>query len=52
VARTVSRMIPGAYPFTYPSNLDAVAMRQGGILETYLSSVLADAQNDMVEVVI
>lgn len=45
LGKAITRMIPGAYAFTYPTDFDAVTMRSEGVLETYLSAALADAQS-------
>lgn len=46
LGKAIARMIPGAYAFTYPDGQDAKTMAADGILDTYLSAVLADAQGD------
>lgn len=45
LGKAIASMIPGAYAFTYPDGQDAKTMAADGIVDTYLSAVLADAQN-------
>lgn len=41
-AKSIAKMIPGAYPIVVPNGLDAKAMERDGILYPYLEAILAD----------
>jgi hypothetical protein len=42
-AKSIAKLIPGAYPIVVPNGLDAKAMERDGILYAYLEAIRADA---------